>query len=70
MQTGKVEFASRLDHQRLPGTNIEMSFIFVGDEDFLLKQSLINQQQNIFNYGLSRVRGTVDNAFGILAMSP
>lgn len=59
----------------LPHTNIAVPFALVDDEGFLLKQCLmrpyarrnvIDNQQRIFNYRLSRARRIIENVFGIL----
>ncbi|XP_071559875.1 putative nuclease HARBI1 isoform X1 [Temnothorax nylanderi] len=59
----------------LPHTNIAVPFALVGDEGFPLKKylmrpyarrNLVDNQQRIFNYRLSRVRRIIENAFGIL----
>lgn len=63
----------------LPGSNILLPHIFLGDEAFplqenLLKpysrdQSLSDKTKAIFNYRLSRARRIVENAFGILTQN-
>ncbi|KAM0728892.1 Protein ALP1-like [Formica fusca] len=59
----------------LPNTNLITPFSFVGDEGFPLKiylmrpyarRNLVDDEQRIFNYRLSRARRVVENAFGIL----
>lgn len=59
----------------LPHTNIGVFFALVGDEGFPLKKylmrlytrkNLVDNQQRIFNYRLSRARRIIENAFGIL----
>lgn len=59
----------------MPHTNVAVPFALVGDEGFPLKQylmrpyarrNLIDNQQRIFNYRLSRARRIIENAFGIL----
>lgn len=59
----------------LPRTNIAVPFALVGDEGFPLKKflmrpyarrNLVNNQQRVFNYRLSRARRIIENAFGIL----
>lgn len=62
--------------QDLPGTNIKVPFVIVGDEVFALQenlmkpfprpQSLQDIEKAIYNYRLSRARRIVENAFGIL----
>lgn len=62
--------------QNLPGTNVKMPFVIVGDEAFALQenlmkpfprsQSLQDNEKAIYNYRLSRARRIVENAFGIL----
>lgn len=63
------------DPEPLPGSNTKMPFVFVCDDAFPLTDNLMkpfnhNSMQKselIFNYRLSRARGKVENAFGILA---
>lgn len=60
----------------LPGTNIKLPHVIVGDEAFALQenlmkpfprlQSLHDVEKAIYNYRLSRARRIVENAFGIL----
>lgn len=60
----------------LPGTDIVVPHVIVGDEAFALhenlmkpyprQQSLHDQSKAIYNYRLSRARRTTENAFGIL----
>lgn len=63
--------------QVLPGTNIELPCVIVGDEAFglhenLMKpyprgQSLHDKSKCVYNYRHSRARRTTENTFGILA---
>lgn len=59
----------------LPHTNVAVPFALVGDEGFPLKKylmrpyarkNLVDNQQRIFNYRLSRARRIIENSFGIL----
>jgi len=59
----------------LPHTNVAVSFAPVGDEGFLLKtylmrpyarRNLVDNQQHVFNYRISRARRIIGNTFGIL----
>lgn len=62
--------------KRLPGTDIVLPHVVLGDEAFPLlnnlmkpyprSQSLVDQSKAIFNYRLSRARRIVENAFGML----
>jgi hypothetical protein len=64
-------------NQQLPGTTCLAPHVFVGDNAFLLKTYLMrpyprsqsngDSVKSIFNYGLSRARRVVENAFGILS---
>ena len=59
----------------LPGHNIDISYILVGDDTFplattLMKpfpQSNMKMEKRVFNYRLLRSRRITENAFGILA---
>lgn len=63
----------------LPNSQIEVPYVFLGDEAFpilenLLKpyprnQSLHDRSKAVFNYRLSRARRIVENAFGIMSHS-
>jgi len=59
----------------LPHTSIAVPFALVGDEGFPLKtylmrpyarRNLIDNQQRVFNYRISRARRIIENTFGIL----
>lgn len=60
---------------RLPGSDKEVSYYFVGDEAFQMSTYMmrpypgrsLNEQKRIFNYRLSRARRTIENTFGIFA---
>ncbi len=59
----------------LPGTDIEMPYMFIADEAYPLRTDLMKpypsrhlaRDQRIYNYRLSRARRVIENAFGILA---
>ncbi|XP_046622671.1 protein ALP1-like [Neodiprion virginianus] len=59
----------------IPGFCYKLPYVIVGNEAFALKPNLLKPypdrnltlDKRIFNYRLSRVRRTVENAFGILA---
>lgn len=62
--------------KKLPGTDVTLPHVIVGDEAFRLEenlmkpypriQSLHDNAKAIYNYRLSRARRIVENAFGIL----
>jgi hypothetical protein len=70
---GKEE-ANLPNPQNLPGTNIMMPFVFVGDEAFSLSEHVmrpytgkfLSYNKRIFNYRLCRARRYVECTFGIL----
>lgn len=59
---------------RLPSSEIETNFYFVGDEAFQMSTNLmrpypgrnLNEMKKIFNYRLSRAQRIIENTFGIL----
>ncbi|XP_068083809.1 uncharacterized protein [Anabrus simplex] len=65
------------ENKNLPGTDIHLPHVIVGDEAFPLKTYLMrpyskaqlngNKEKKIFNYRLSRARNVVENTFGIMA---
>lgn len=66
------------DEEMLEDNSIKLPYFFVGDEAFPLRTDLmrpyssrvtggLQEQQNVFNYRLSRARRTIENTFGILA---
>lgn len=60
---------------KLPGRNVNVPFVLVGDDAFALDEHLMKPyaHQNLsniertYNYRLSRARRTIENVFGILA---
>lgn len=63
------------DARELDGTHVTFPYVFVGDEAFPLKTSLIkpyprnalDDKKRIFNYRISRARRVIENTFGICA---
>lgn len=63
------------DSQPLPGCDIPVPYVFVGDEAFGLNKHImrpfggrnLSTQQKVYNYRLSRARRYVECAFGIMA---
>lgn len=61
--------------ENLPSTNINVPYVFVGDDAFPLMENLmkpfskrnLTNEEIIYNYRVSRSRRIVENAFGILA---
>ncbi|KAL1260055.1 hypothetical protein QQF64_007882 [Cirrhinus molitorella] len=61
--------------EKLPGSEIVLPYMFVGDEAYPLRTDLmkpypfrqLDHSQRVYNYRLSRARRVVENAFGILA---
>jgi len=61
----------------LPGETETMPYVLVADDAFLLSPGVMKQyggrhltlEECIFNYRLSRVRRTAENAFGIIQVS-
>jgi len=86
MSDGSVFASSNLGHaighqlldfpapRIFPGTSIQFPYVFVGDDAFPVRTSLlkpyprglINEREKIFNYRLSRARRIVENVFGIV----
>ena len=59
---------------KIPGMDVELPYVLVGDEIFPLKTWLmrpypgtLDETQWIYNYRVSRARRTIGNVFGILA---
>lgn len=60
----------------LPGTEIPAPHVFVADDAFPLGMHILKpyggihrtRKQRIFDYRLSRARGVVENAFGIMVV--
>ncbi|GFO33889.1 protein alp1-like [Plakobranchus ocellatus] len=63
------------DPKKISNTNIEMPYVFYGDEAFPLLEDLMQpfpqkdlaDDKRIFNYRLSRARKQIECAFGILS---
>lgn len=59
---------------KLPSSNVILPYFFVGDDSFVLTESLmkpysgksLSRKQRILNYRLSRERRCIENTFGIL----
>lgn len=59
----------------LPGSEMEVPFMFLGDDAYPLRSDLMkpysfrqmDHEKRVFNYRLSRARRVVENGFGILA---
>ena len=59
----------------IPGTDIELLYMFVADEAFPLRENIMKPfphrqlatEKEIFNYRLSRARNSVECSFGRLA---
>lgn len=59
----------------LPGTATDVPYVFVGDREFQLRKDFmrpfperyVKDEQNVFNYRVSRVRRCAENAFGLTA---
>jgi len=60
---------------QLPSSNQSTPYFFIGDQAFPLMKNFmrlyagrnLEEKKQIFNYGLSRARRTIENAFGILS---
>lgn len=76
---GKALLKGELDlpnDEIIPGTDLKMPYVIVGDEAFPLtknlmrpfpgNQSINNEEKKIFNYRLSRAKRVSENAFGLL----
>lgn len=73
IQNGQLKFPPPT---KLPEADIEMPYVFVGDDAFSLTNYMMkpysknhasqDRSKRIFNYRLSRARRTSENAFGIL----
>lgn len=71
MQTNKLEIPNPAN---LPGTNVKAPYVFVGDDAYPLLANLLKPysknnlsfEEEMFNKRLSRMRKSVECAFGIL----
>lgn len=67
--------SSSLGTKNLPGSHVELPYVFIGDDAFPLKPHLLKPYSSrdktmecrIYNYRLSRARRIIENAFSILA---